>query len=910
MSAATAGLLRCDAAGWGGSAESFSIVIPVLVNEAGGTAFQKVVFEAAGGGQLVFALVYETDGATYWRFSWHVGNSQSGVVGENIGFDPGGRVCAVAVSYQKRTAGAALSRLRVCVYVPGMAATNFSESFTSTTTLSGAPTSWGIGRRYTNVPANNANMRGLFILWVLRASAMGGQLVADGRTLDDGVASVNVRNLIFPTPDATDFCGAPAKFPGAVLYALNHSCSGRLWNGYADCRPGKTTPTCAVFDLRAADFGRYWNRGGGGQFTGSIKHVNPYTQAGLTTLPPPVNTTLQQGITAPFTTDGPTGVPGAGALRFMAAARGEYSGQLSVLFVANSRGVTSAGPAELRLNDGTFAGRTLLCTYPEAGVASLAPLWNGGLIGMSNLPIPTGLYDFGALAVEAGNGSPEPLFGADCNEARPSCRDLTTLAPVPVRVATTRLVNSSYSRTWAGSRYATTVAGQTARFQGNAAPRSVNIGFEYRVLIRPEAGMPTTDGLEIGFYVLRNPLGSTFFYRKAIASGQAGSDALDAPYVKSNSDVEAGNVSDAPVVDAGAPRFINDFTVGDDGFVVIDNTSGRMTPGHVGQWLEIVSTVGVRQDIACISAVDNTNPQRCRVYYEGAVKREPIPSDRVYWLTTPSERYHRIVVKFDGGETTLWRGISIQVASSAAGFGADLLGLHFRNTDRLGVISGQAARSGCGISYQQARYFYSVTPSLETSPFQEMVKLINPDVCIVCTADQGDTISFADVARNTMVTFVQRWTNAKAGLEPILYSTGPEFASEISNDYAEDAKASFHVAYRQAAGDLGIPHLSLYYDLVGGTGCMNAHLTGEVTESRTHPSTGFDVERMVSQLERLSAVPCMADFNQDGGVDGQDVQVFFDDWEHGRSRSDVNLDGGVDGSDVVAFFAAWEAGGC
>jgi hypothetical protein len=57
-------------------------------------------------------------------------------------------------------------------------------------------------------------------------------------------------------------------------------------------------------------------------------------------------------------------------------------------------------------------------------------------------------------------------------------------------------------------------------------------------------------------------------------------------------------------------------------------------------------------------------------------------------------------------------------------------------------------------------------------------------------------------------------------------------------------------------------------------------------------------------------LPCPADFNQDGGVDGADVDAFFAEWEAGNSTADTNQDGGVDGSDIDFFFAAWEAGGC
>ncbi len=53
---------------------------------------------------------------------------------------------------------------------------------------------------------------------------------------------------------------------------------------------------------------------------------------------------------------------------------------------------------------------------------------------------------------------------------------------------------------------------------------------------------------------------------------------------------------------------------------------------------------------------------------------------------------------------------------------------------------------------------------------------------------------------------------------------------------------------------------------------------------------------------------CPADYNQDGGVDGGDVEAFFTDWEASVGCADTNQDGGVDGGDVEAFFTAWESG--
>jgi hypothetical protein len=53
---------------------------------------------------------------------------------------------------------------------------------------------------------------------------------------------------------------------------------------------------------------------------------------------------------------------------------------------------------------------------------------------------------------------------------------------------------------------------------------------------------------------------------------------------------------------------------------------------------------------------------------------------------------------------------------------------------------------------------------------------------------------------------------------------------------------------------------------------------------------------------------CPSDFNNDGGVDGDDVIAFFAAWDAGDLSADFNGDGGVDGDDVIGFFAAWDSG--
>lgn len=62
-----------------------------------------------------------------------------------------------------------------------------------------------------------------------------------------------------------------------------------------------------------------------------------------------------------------------------------------------------------------------------------------------------------------------------------------------------------------------------------------------------------------------------------------------------------------------------------------------------------------------------------------------------------------------------------------------------------------------------------------------------------------------------------------------------------------------------------------------------------------------------SEIATLEIDPT-GDYNDDGGIDGSDVDAFFFDWERGLAGADVNQDGGIDGGDVEFFFARWEAG--
>jgi hypothetical protein len=54
---------------------------------------------------------------------------------------------------------------------------------------------------------------------------------------------------------------------------------------------------------------------------------------------------------------------------------------------------------------------------------------------------------------------------------------------------------------------------------------------------------------------------------------------------------------------------------------------------------------------------------------------------------------------------------------------------------------------------------------------------------------------------------------------------------------------------------------------------------------------------------------CYADYNNDGGIDGDDVIAFFADWDSSNLCADADASEGVDGDDVIFFFASWDASG-
>lgn len=55
-------------------------------------------------------------------------------------------------------------------------------------------------------------------------------------------------------------------------------------------------------------------------------------------------------------------------------------------------------------------------------------------------------------------------------------------------------------------------------------------------------------------------------------------------------------------------------------------------------------------------------------------------------------------------------------------------------------------------------------------------------------------------------------------------------------------------------------------------------------------------------------LPCLADIDQNGGIDGGDLGAFFELFETGDAAADLDANGGIDGGDLATFFEHFEAG--
>ncbi len=65
---------------------------------------------------------------------------------------------------------------------------------------------------------------------------------------------------------------------------------------------------------------------------------------------------------------------------------------------------------------------------------------------------------------------------------------------------------------------------------------------------------------------------------------------------------------------------------------------------------------------------------------------------------------------------------------------------------------------------------------------------------------------------------------------------------------------------------------------------------------------------ITGKVNEYTGDDCLADFDHDGGITGNDIAAFVKCYEQGLSDADVDFNGGIDAADLALFFARFEAG--
>lgn len=142
---------------------------------------------------------------------------------------------------------------------------------------------------------------------------------------------------------------------------------------------------------------------------------------------------------------------------------------------------------------------------------------------------------------------------------------------------------------------------------------------------------------------------------------------------------------------------------------------------------------------------------------------------------------------------------------------------------------------------------------------------------------------------------------------------GVYFQSQLSFGNSDTPRLAYGVGAPDFAGQDGDLPSGVYYFGIGNYAVSTAP-NADRWHLRSDSTSGLPwLPQFYTNMVECGLVccpACAADFNQDGGVDGADVEAFYLVWEGGEPCGDVNEDGGVDGGDVETFFVIWENGGC
>ncbi len=826
---------RYDGAASSGTHTSF--VCSIFCEEDGSNTNQLTVWELYNGATSTMALRLQYNGSN-WILSTHLAGAGN-TIQWTLPIDPRNKWLMVSMCHINRTSGVS-DRLTLALH-------DFSTGTTHSTTVgiftgssSTAPTHAALSN-HVHFASGNRNMRGIVIPAIMDIA------VWDGTSPVDSIPTISVGTLA-----AGGILGHVAYngFANAI-WACNYGAPARV--AAQDAREGKALTTGNMYwhDVNIASLGNYHQYALGCAVTGTIYSVNPYDY-GSAALPSPTDTTVgSDALPATSLTLAASGSRG-GSLSSLATwiTSGTGTGQLRVGFFGNSRAVY---PYQwpLQLSDLTYPGRSLPSNLTDMGIVGQDGLWNNGRIIGMEVPTPTCNW--------TGTDQLEGAYGCDCSAGLLRTKNGAGSVVNPSTVLTPMTSTTLGTRHTMTARAANTPPSSgsgvaNAYGAGNAVRLTKNC--TYRVMIRPEAGLPVADPIEVKLLVLNYPASSTIAAaKKVIGAGQ--NDAED-------SSSSIGVVPGLGASSASAPPAAKSITAVSAasltsqvahtsyGSVTVDDTDNGFSTLAAGDLVQLSNSGGTSSgynEAWIARTVTGKGTSTCVISYEWLPVQAPIVGDKVTYIKA-GEVLQEITATFAAGEAGVnkWRGVEVTAAND--GDGLIIYGISFRNTTRDGVYAVAVGRTGCGAWIQAARW-PRIADAGGLSLAERHFSRWDLDAIVLTTADQGTASGHYVASYDTLIDYVQA---DSPGTEIVVYSTGPEWQGESTLskvDYGD--KFDWAAAMQHAAASAGVPHtaflFSRYISAFGRT------TTGDdTTEGPVHPGTVLDLKFLGEQLALLLPV--------------------------------------------------------
>jgi probable HAF family extracellular repeat protein len=135
-------------------------------------------------------------------------------------------------------------------------------------------------------------------------------------------------------------------------------------------------------------------------------------------------------------------------------------------------------------------------------------------------------------------------------------------------------------------------------------------------------------------------------------------------------------------------------------------------------------------------------------------------------------------------------------------------------------------------------------------------------------------------------------------------SSGEFFGGDVISLTAS-VQSSGTTTYRWKKDNINLFNSGAYSGVTTPTLTIHANdpsQSGSYTLAITNPCG------VTTTVPAIVSVSCAADWNHDGGIDGDDVILFFQQWDENDIGADFTADGSVDGDDVIGFFGRWDLG--